>query len=76
MFLHICLFLDLLFCLLSIIICKVHMIGMFIEDVIAADVLLACVVVLSLLSVLNPLIDQKACFNKVVNLSTGLCPTR
>ena len=43
------------------------MMGMFVEDVIAADMLLACVVVLSLLSVVSPLTDQKACFNKVTN---------
>lgn len=41
------------------------MMGMFIEDVIEKDVLLACVVVLSLLSMLNPLVDQKACFNNM-----------
>ena len=69
MFLQICLFLDLLLnnLLAFNYICKVHMMGMFVEDVIAADMLLACVVVLSLLSVVSPLTDQKACFNKVTN---------
>jgi len=51
------------------------MMGMFNEDVIEADVLLACIVVLSMLSVLNPPVDQKAFSNKFVNLSTGVCPT-
>ncbi len=51
--------------------------GMFNEDGIEADVLLACIVVLSMWTTLwNPQIDQKACFNKFVKLSTGVCPTR
>ena len=51
-------------CLLSIIICKVHMMGVFHEDVIKADVLLACincniVVLVMWTTLLNPRVMKK-----------------